>query len=299
MPVVVPAIPFVEPPSVALGMPSAPRLIPDFAGEGEPDQVENAMREDDLDKELVDILGDIDEDTLSNSPIQHSLSNFGTQQHPPYFSTLNLEAINQQLDVDPTFGGQGLHDGTAPTEFQIGQSFQSKEEAVLSVKDYSIHCEVEYRLDYHVICARIFPLVRADAAVTIKVLWQATKEIYGFRPTYRKSTMERTITLLEASPVRVVDQVDPSTVYFRSIFWTFPPSVEAFQHCKLLVNIDGTHLYGKSGRTLLLASAQDENSNILPIAFALVEGKNAESWSFFSYQLATICDSIRGYSGDL
>ncbi|XP_057746678.1 uncharacterized protein LOC130965939 [Arachis stenosperma] len=146
IPVVAPAIPLVEPPSVALGMASAPRLIPNFAGEGELDQVENAMREDDLDEEPVDIVGDIDEDTLRNPPIQHGPSSFGTQQHPPHFSTLNLEAINQQPDVDPTFGGQGLHDGTAPTKFQIGQSFQSKEEDVLSVKDYNIHCEVEYRV---------------------------------------------------------------------------------------------------------------------------------------------------------
>ncbi|XP_072071821.1 uncharacterized protein [Arachis hypogaea] len=57
--------------------------------------------------------------------------------------------------------------------------------------------------------------------------------------------------------------------------------ISAFRHCKPLVSIDSTHLYGKYGRTLLLAIAQDGNSNILPIAFSLVEGENAESWSFF------------------
>ncbi|XP_016172753.1 uncharacterized protein LOC107615162 [Arachis ipaensis] len=41
------------------------------------------------------------------------------------------------------------------------------------------------------------------------------------------------------------------------------------------------HLYGKYGRTLLLDIAQDGNSNILLVAFALVEGENAESWAFF------------------
>ncbi|XP_057760846.1 uncharacterized protein LOC130981260 [Arachis stenosperma] len=35
------------------------------------------------------------------------------------------------------------------------------------------------------------------------------------------------------------------------------------------------------GGTLLIAIAQDGNSNILPVAFALVEGENAESWTFF------------------
>ncbi|XP_025652547.1 uncharacterized protein [Arachis hypogaea] len=95
-----------------------------------------------------------------------------------------------------------------------------------------------------------------------------------------QSTIEGTVTL-KTSPVRVGDDVDDSIVYFHRLFWTFPPCVEAFRHCKPLVSIDGTHLYGKYGGTLLLAITQDGNSNILPVAFSLVEGENAESWSFF------------------
>ncbi|XP_016172892.1 uncharacterized protein LOC107615324 [Arachis ipaensis] len=265
---------------------------------------------------------------------------------------------------DPTFGGQGLHEGNPSGEFQIVQSFQTKEEAVLSVKDYSIRRGVQYRvmesdhlkfhgrcnefgngctwliritlrqrkvnwevrrysgphtclatsissdhrqLDHHVICARIFSLVRADAAVTIKVLQEATEATYGFRLSYRKvwmakqkavaqiygdwkesyaelprwilgvqATMEGTVALLNTSPVRVGDHVDESTRYFHRIFWTFPPCIEAFRHCKPLVSIDGTHLYGKYGRNLLLAIVQYGNSNILPVAFALMAGENAE-----------------------
>ncbi|XP_025674919.1 uncharacterized protein [Arachis hypogaea] len=93
--------------------------------------------------------------------------------------------------------------------------------------------------------------------------------------------MEATVALLKTSPVRVNDEVDDSTVYFHRLFWTFLPCVEAFRHCKPLVSIDGTHLYGKYGETLLLAIAQDGNSIILRINFSLVEGKNVKSWSFF------------------
>ncbi|XP_025625460.1 uncharacterized protein [Arachis hypogaea] len=197
--------------------------------------------------------------------------------------------------MEETFVGQGLHDVAGLTEFRLGQSFQSKEEAVLSVKDYSIRRGVE-----------------ADASITIKVLQEATESTYGFRLSYRKvwmakqkavaqiygdwevsygelprwilgvrSTMDGTIALLKTSPVRVGDQVDESTVYFHRLFWTFPPCIEAFRHCKPLVSIDGTHLYGKYGGTLLLVIAQDGNSNILLIAFALVEEENTESWSYF------------------
>ncbi|XP_025611584.1 uncharacterized protein [Arachis hypogaea] len=93
--------------------------------------------------------------------------------------------------------------------------------------------------------------------------------------------MDGTVALLKTSPVRVGDEIDESTEYFHRLFWTFPPCVKAFKHCKPLISIDGTHLYGKYGGTLLLAIAQDENSNILPFVFALVEGENAESWAFF------------------
>ncbi|XP_025692646.1 uncharacterized protein [Arachis hypogaea] len=96
-----------------------------------------------------------------------------------------------------------------------------------------------------------------------------------------QSTMAGTVTVLKTSPVRVGDQVDESIVYFHRLFWTFSPCIEAFRHCKPLVSIDSTHLYGKYRGTLLFAIAQYGNSNILPIAFALVEGENAESWSFF------------------
>ncbi|XP_025665038.1 uncharacterized protein [Arachis hypogaea] len=93
--------------------------------------------------------------------------------------------------------------------------------------------------------------------------------------------MPGSIVVLRTSPIWIGGQVDDSSAYFHQVFWIFPPCIEAFYHCKALVSDDGIHLYGKYGGTLLVAIAQDGNSNIIPIAFALVEGDNAESWSFF------------------
>ncbi|XP_057744589.1 uncharacterized protein LOC130962386 [Arachis stenosperma] len=267
------------------------------------------------------------------------------------------------------FGARDAEGSTGLTEFQVGQQFQDKDEALLSVKTYSIRRGVQYKvvesdhrryvgkcsefgngctwlirlslrkrkgiwevkryngphtclatsissdhrsLDYHVISAFIMPMVRADASVSIKVLLNATAAHFGFRPTYRRVwmakqksialiygdwdesyndlprwvlgvqlTMPGSVVVLKTSPVRVGGQVDESQAYFHRLFWTFPPCIEAFRHCKPLISIDGTHLYGKYGGTLLIAIAQDGNSNILPVAFALVEGENAESWTFF------------------
>ncbi|XP_016199071.1 uncharacterized protein LOC107640035 [Arachis ipaensis] len=344
MPVVAVAVPNSEPERAGAVHAYVGPVVPDFECDAGPDRVENALFDDDLDEEPVDIGGDSDDDIPRGGRSAHGCSGSATQEYPPHLSSLNLEAIGQQQNADATFDGQGMHDGTSMSEFQIGQSFQSKEEAVLSVKDYSIRRGVEYKvmesdnlkyqgrckefgngctwlirivmrkrkgtwevrryngphtcmatsissdhkqLDYHVICARIYPLVRGDASVSIKVLQEATEATYGFRPSYRKwilgvtCTMQGSIALLKTSPVRVGDQVDEDRVFFHRMFWMFPPCIEAFRHCKPLVSIDGTHLYGKYGGTLLLAIAQDGNSNILPVAFALVEGENAESWSYF------------------
>ncbi|XP_057740073.1 uncharacterized protein LOC130957220 [Arachis stenosperma] len=68
---------------------------------------------------------------------------------------------------------------------------------------------------------------------------------------------------------------------FDKVFWSFPSCVEAFKHCKPFVSVDGTHLYGWYGGVLLIAVAQDGNSNILLIAFSIVESESTESWSFF------------------
>ena len=37
------------------------------------------------------------------------------------------------------------------------------------------------------------------------------------------------------------------------MFWSFKPSIEGFEHCCLVLSIDGTHLYGKYKGTLLIA----------------------------------------------
>ncbi|XP_015963682.1 uncharacterized protein LOC107487540 [Arachis duranensis] len=249
--------------------------------------------------------------------------------------------------------GFGARDGegfAGLTEFQVGQQFQDKEEALLSVKTYSIRRGVQYKvvesdyrryvgkcskfgngctwlirlslrqrkglwevkryngphtclatsissdhrsLDYHVISAFIMPIVRTDASVSIKVLLNTTAAHFGFRPTYRRVWLakQKAVALIYGDWDESYNELPRwvlgvqltmlGTVAVLRTSPTFPPCIEAFRHSKPLVSIDGTHLYGKYGGTLLVAIAQDGNSNILPVAFALVEGENAESWSFF------------------
>ncbi|XP_025640953.1 uncharacterized protein [Arachis hypogaea] len=93
--------------------------------------------------------------------------------------------------------------------------------------------------------------------------------------------MPGSVAVLKTSLMQVGGQVNESSAYFHRLFWTFPSCIETFRHYKPLVSIDGTHLYDKYGSILMVAIAQDGNSNIIPIVLALAEGGNAESLSFF------------------
>ncbi|KAH1190036.1 hypothetical protein GmHk_20G057696 [Glycine max] len=67
---------------------------------------------------------------------------------------------------------------------------------------------------------------------------------------------------------------------FHRVFWTFGQCKEAFKYCKPIIQVDDTHLYGKYCGTLLMATSQDGNGGVLPLAFAVVEGETLTAWSW-------------------
>ena len=81
--------------------------------------------------------------------------------------------------------------------------------------------------------------------------------------------------------------VDTEAMYFRGplrhvlyhVFWSFAQTEHAFQFCRSVVLVDGTFLTGKYRGTLMIAAAVDPEDQIVPMAFALAEGENNESWS--------------------
>ena len=52
----------------------------------------------------------------------------------------------------------------------------------------------------------------------------------------------------------------PNTEIFQCVLWSFKPFFEGFEHCRLVLNIDGTHLYEKYKNTLLIAIGCDGNN---------------------------------------
>jgi len=90
-----------------------------------------------------------------------------------------------------------------------------------------------------------------------------------------------TIVEMQTKPAYIGDQLAQDRRIFHRLFWTFRPLIEGFKYCKPLVQVDGTFLYGKYKGTLLIACAQDGNNNVVPIAFAIVEGETQAAWSWF------------------
>ena len=51
-----------------------------------------------------------------------------------------------------------------------------------------------------------------------------------------------------------------NTEIFQCLFWSFKPSIEGFEHCRLVLSTDGTHLYRKYKGMLLIAMGCDGNN---------------------------------------
>ena len=65
------------------------------------------------------------------------------------------------------------------------------------------------------------------------------------------------------------------------MFWAFAPSIAGFAHCRPVISIDGTHLYGKYKGKLLIVIATDANNEIFLLAFEVVDDETGASWGWF------------------
>lgn len=54
--------------------------------------------------------------------------------------------------------------------------------------------------------------------------------------------------------------------------------IEAFKNCIPLLCVDGTFMAGKYRGTILTAIRVDDDSHVVPVAFAFVESENTSSW---------------------
>ena len=78
----------------------------------------------------------------------------------------------------------------------------------------------------------------------------------------------------------------PEVKTFKFVFWAFKPCIDGFQTCRPVISVDGTHMYGKYEKKLLIAVGVDGNDNILPLAFGIVDKESKEAWKWFFRKLS-------------
>ncbi|XP_052114442.1 uncharacterized protein LOC107480949 [Arachis duranensis] len=123
------------------------------------------------------------------------------------------------------------------------------------------------KLDSKTVAEAIKPLVEVDPSIKVKSVIADIQSKFNYTISYCKAWLAKQQAV-------------------ESIFGSWEASYEAlpiwaFRHCKPVVQVDGTHLYGEYKGCLLVAVSQDGNNNIVPIAFAIVEGETSDAWHFF------------------
>ncbi|KAL4287114.1 hypothetical protein AHAS_Ahas19G0153800 [Arachis hypogaea] len=74
---------------------------------------------------------------------------------------------------------------------------------------------------------------------------------------------------------------DSNPVFLR-IYVCFEACKKGFVGgCRPFIGLDGTFIRGYYGGQLLTAIGQDANNHIYPIAYAVVESENKDSWKWF------------------
>ncbi|XP_055960222.1 uncharacterized protein LOC130014995 [Mercurialis annua] len=100
--------------------------------------------------------------------------------------------------------------------------------------------------------------------------------------------------LLQTNPGSVVDLHTTDENNFEYMFMALDASIKGWKYCRPIVVVDGTFLKSNYGGTLITASTQDGNGKIFPLAFAIVDSENDDSWEYFFVKLK---EAFGGRSG--
>ncbi|KAH1247549.1 hypothetical protein GmHk_06G017433 [Glycine max] len=168
------------------------------------------------------------------------------------------------------------------------------------------------KLDSDLIATCVLGMIKEDPSLKISLIQERINGMFNYNISYRKAwkAKQKAITIeygdwdesyvVLPSWLKHMQNHSPGSYYqicdddfvvgntvsrehrqFHRVFWTFSQCKEAFKYCKPVIQVDGTFMYGKYRGTLLIATTQDGNSHVLPLAFAVVEGETLTAWSWF------------------
>ncbi|XP_048504223.2 uncharacterized protein LOC125499449 [Beta vulgaris subsp. vulgaris] len=141
-----------------------------------------------------------------------------------------------------------------------------------------VQCEIGYYKAYYA-KVRALRMIFGDASTEYKRVWDYALAI---RTYYIGSTA-----------VVKVDGIDNPHPQFQRLYICLQPCKEGFlAGCRPILGIDGAHLRGPYPGILLTAVGKDGNNNIFPVAWAIVETENSETWTWFLDLLVKDIDSV-------
>ena len=163
-----------------------------------------------------------------------------------------------------------------------------------------------HQLDSNLVAAHIKGIINAQFTLSVAAIQASVMEKWGYEISYKKALdgkhkafrqlfgdfsqsyteLPRLFGLEQENTGCVViwkifDSNMPNIEIFQRVFCSFKSSIEGFEHCRPILSTDGTHLYVKYKDTLLIAMRCDENNQLFPLAFAITEGENLDSWGWF------------------
>ncbi|QHN92510.1 uncharacterized protein DS421_17g584370 [Arachis hypogaea] len=265
--------------------------------------------------------GDQADDTMQAdvADVANALVNQHPFVEPTFMRSLDLEAVHT-LEF-PEYMNAAELPVVADGEFIVGMEFSSREAVIKVMKDYTIRRGMDYRygagcdwlirvskmskkycweirryngshtctratisqdhskLGSDIIAEAIKPLVEVDPSIKVKSVIAEVQSKFNYIAMCHKEPSA--VVYFETMPAYQGDDLVPDIRVLHLVFRSYCPYIRAFRHCKPIVQVDRTHLYGKYKGCLLVAVSQDGNNNIVPIAFAIVEGETSDAWHFF------------------
>ncbi|KAL6337823.1 hypothetical protein AAG906_002288 [Vitis piasezkii] len=114
------------------------------------------------------------------------------------------------------------------------------------------------QLDSSFVSEYIETLVKAEMTITVTAIQIVVAEQFELPRFF--------LTLEQSNPgclmySKMVPGNNPNEEIFQRVFWAFTPSIQGFTHCRPILSINGTHLYGKYKGTLLIAMGCDAAVN--------------------------------------
>ncbi|XP_047183059.1 uncharacterized protein LOC124849198 [Vigna umbellata] len=136
--------------------------------------------------------------------------------------------------------------------------------------------------------------IGVSRSTTTKAKAMATANVDGcFKQKYERQ-YDYAQELLRSNPgstMKVNVERNEDKAIFKRMYVCFKACKDNFVSCRPIIHLDGCFLKGKYGGELLTAVRRDVNNQMVPLAYAVVEVENKETWTWF---LEWLIDDLGG-----